>query len=132
MPNGPPGVTATGTIGALVIACSSGRGGMPAPRRSHVGASGTATRLPARRHARMSGALALIAPSRRTSPPNAGTSGAPTMRSRRATDAPHRDAEHRGLDDAEAAVRDEHGRTGRGNVLAALDLDADQRVEQRA
>ena len=130
-PNGPPGVTATGTIGAVVIAWSSGRGGMPAPRRSHVGASGTATRLPARRHARMSGALALIAPRRRASPPNAGTAGAPTMRRRRRHDAPHGDAEHRRLDDAEAAVGDQHRRTGGRDVLAALDLDSDRRGEQR-
>ena len=40
--------TATGMIGACVIACISGSGGAPAPVRNQVGASGTATRWPAR------------------------------------------------------------------------------------
>ena len=45
--------------------------------------------------------------------------------------APNREAEHRGFRDSEAAVGDEHGRTALRNVLAALDLDAQERAEHR-
>ncbi len=45
VPSGPPGETATGIAGARVIACMSGSGGVPAPVRNHVGASGTADEM---------------------------------------------------------------------------------------
>ena len=131
VPSGPPGETATGIDGARVIACISGSGGVPAPVRNQVGASGTATRWPARTHVDRSRALSEIAPRRRDNPLTNGAVGAPMTRSPAAGRALHRDAECRRLEDAEAAVHDEHRAAAGRYVLLAGDVDADERTYER-
>ena len=68
---------------------------------------------------RMSGALALIAPSRRASPPSNGSCGRADDAQPAAPSRAHRDAERGRLDDAEAAVRDDAPPDRSRDVLAA-------------
>ena len=57
MPSGPPGPIATGTTGKPSVAATSGRGGLPAPERSHVMPSGAPARCPARTQGDVAGSV---------------------------------------------------------------------------
>ncbi len=132
VPNGPPGVTATGMMRACVIATINGSGGVPAPVRNQVGASGTATRCPARRRGReVARAVGdRTEPPERSSPRTAAF-GAPDDAQPASGGALHRNAERGRLEDAEAAVRDERGRAFGRHVFLAADLDAHERRHDR-